>query len=160
MEINLTEDRASFEVSQKGFIEELLRAHGHKGSKSWSMGFREQLLLTPKEEEELLEETPPRQGEVDLAELRQAQRRVVELLWLMSRSRPDLQYVVALTVSRVSKSPKVVNKIGHKLLHLCLFQLPTTVSFLWVVKSQMTRSTCSQTRRLRLQVPGVTAQLQ
>ena len=40
--------------------EELLRAHGHKGSKSWSMGPRDQLLLTPEEEEELLEETPSR----------------------------------------------------------------------------------------------------
>ena len=62
----------------------------------------------------------PREGEVDLAELRQAQRRVGELLWLMSRSRPDLQYVVALMASRVSKKPKVVNQIGHRLLdYLC-----------------------------------------
>ena len=45
MEIHLGEDGASFEVSQKGFIEDLLCAHG---------------LLTPEEEEELLEETPPR----------------------------------------------------------------------------------------------------
>ena len=58
MEIHVGEDGASFEVSQKSFIEELLRAHGHKGSKSWSMGPRDQLLLTPEEEEELLEETP------------------------------------------------------------------------------------------------------
>ena len=84
MEIHVGEDGASFEVSQKGFIEKFLRAHGHKGSKSWSMGPRDQLLLKPEEEEELLEETPPREGEVDLAELRQAQRRVGELLWLMS----------------------------------------------------------------------------
>ena len=116
MEIHVGEDGASFEVSQTGFIEELLRAHGHNGSKSWSMGPRDQLLLTPEEEEELLEETPPREGEVDLAE----QRQVGELLWLMSRSRPDLQYVVALMASRVSKNPKVVNQIGHRLLdYLC-----------------------------------------
>ena len=38
----------------------------------------------------------------------------------MSRSRPDLQYVVALMASRVSKNPKVVNQIGHRLLdYLC-----------------------------------------
>ena len=91
MEIHVGEDGASFEVSQKGFIEELLRAHGHKGSKPWSMGPRDQLLLTPEEEEELLEETP--------------QRRVGELLWLMSRSRPD-QYVVALMASRSVRTPK------------------------------------------------------
>ena len=46
MEIHLGEDGACFEVSQKGFIEKLLRAHGHKGSK----GPRDQLLLTPEEE--------------------------------------------------------------------------------------------------------------
>ena len=45
MEIHLGQDGASFEASQKGFTEELLRAHGHKGSKSWSMGPRDQLLL-------------------------------------------------------------------------------------------------------------------
>ena len=38
----------------------------------------------------------------------------------MSRSTPDLQYVVALMASRVSKNPKVVNQIGHRLLdYLC-----------------------------------------
>ena len=38
----------------------------------------------------------------------------------MSRSRPDLQYVVALMASRVSKNPKIVNHIGHRLLdYLC-----------------------------------------
>ena len=50
MEIHVGEDGASFEVSQKGFIQELLPTHGHKGSKSWSMGPRDQLLLTPEEE--------------------------------------------------------------------------------------------------------------
>ena len=159
MEIHVGEDGASFEVSQKGFIEELFRAHGHKGSKSWSMGPRDQLLLTPEEEEELLEETPPRQGEVDLAELRQAQRRVGELLWLMSRSRPDLQYVVALMASRVSKNPKVVNQIGHRLLDYLCQTANYCLVFGGSEEPEMTRSTCSQTRRLRPQVPGVTAQL-
>ena len=64
-EIHVGEDGASFEVSQKGFIEKLLRAHGHRGSKSRSMGPGDQLLLTPEEEEELLEETPSREGEVN-----------------------------------------------------------------------------------------------
>ena len=34
----------------------------------------------------------------------------------MSRTRPDLQYVVALMASRATKSPEVVNKIGQRLL--------------------------------------------
>ena len=123
MEIHVGEDGASFEVSQKGFIEELLRAHSHKRSKSWSMCPRDPLLLTPEEEEELL--TPPSCAKPKCAG---------ELLWLVSRSRPDLQYVVVLMASRVSKNPKVVNQIGHRLLD-SLCQLPTTVSLLGVVKS-------------------------
>ena len=100
---------------KRGFIEELLRAHDHKGSKSWSMGPRDLLMLTPEEEEELLQDTAPPTGEAEPA-VRQAQRRVGELLWLMSRTRPDLQHVVALMASRATKSPEVVNKIGQRLL--------------------------------------------
>ena len=72
-------------------------------------------MLTPEEEEELLQDTAPLTGEAEPA-VRQAQRRVGELLWLMSRTRPDLQYVVALMASRATKSPEVVNKIGQRLL--------------------------------------------
>ena len=115
MEINLGEDGHSFELSQKGFLEELRRAHDHKGSKSWSMGPRDSLMLTPEEREELLQHTAPLTGEAGAA-VRQAQRRVGELLWLMSRTRPDLQCVVALMAIRATKSPEVVNKIGQRLL--------------------------------------------
>ena len=114
MEIHLGEEGKSFEVSQKGFIKELLRSHEHKGTKSWSMGPRDLLLLTPEEEEELLQDNPA--PLTDEPVLRQAQRRVGELLWLMSRTRPDLQYVVALMASRATRSPEVVNRIGQRLL--------------------------------------------
>ena len=94
-------------------LEELLRPHGHKGCKTWSMGPGDQLLLTPEEEEELLEK------EVDLAETPGPKARG-QALWLMSRSRPDLQYLVALMASWVSKNHKVVNQTGHRLLdYLC-----------------------------------------
>ena len=96
-------------------MEELLRSHDHKGSKSWSMGPRDLFMLTPEEEEELLQDTAPLTSEAEPA-VRQTQCRVGELLWLMSRTRPDLQYVVALMASRATKSPEVVNKIGQRLL--------------------------------------------
>ena len=127
VEINLGEDGQSFELSQKRLIEELPRAHDHKGSKSWSMGPRDLLMLTPEEEEELLQDTAPLTGEAEPA-VRQAQRRVGELLWLMSRTR----YVVALMASRATKSPEVVNKIGQRLQDY-LYQ---TGWFLMGVKSQ------------------------
>ena len=69
-------------------------------------------MLTPEEEEELLQDTALLTGEAEPA-VRQAQRRVGDLLWLMSRTRPDLQYVVALMASRATE---VVFKIGQRLL--------------------------------------------
>ena len=131
MEINLGEDGASFEVSQKGFIEELLRAHGHKGSKSWSMGPRDQLLLTPEENEELPERKKPRPGRVRLT--------------LQSCARPKgawvSSYVVALMASGVSKNPKVVNQIGNSLRDYLCQTANYCLAFGGSGKSQMTGST-------------------
>ena len=71
---------------------------------------------------------------------------------------PDLQYVVALMASRVSNNPKVVNQIGHRLLdYLC--QTANHCLVFGGGEEPDDESTCSQTRRLRPQVPGVAAQL-
>ncbi|CAE7355869.1 RE2, partial [Symbiodinium sp. KB8] len=50
------------------------------------------------------------------ADVKEAQKRVGELMWLMSRTRPDIQYVVALMASKITRSPQMVNKIGQRLL--------------------------------------------
>ena len=50
------------------------------------------------------------------AEVKQAQKRVGELMWLMSRTRPDIQYVTSLMASRITRSPELVNRIGQRLL--------------------------------------------
>ena len=62
MEIQLGEVGHSCDLSQKGFIEELLHAHDHKRGKSWSMGSRDLLMLMPEEEEELLQDIAPLNG--------------------------------------------------------------------------------------------------
>ena len=113
MELHLTHE--GYEVGQKGFVEELLRSHGHSGKLSASQGSRDAWLLTLEEEEALADSTNwPQVGESP--QLREAQRRVGELLWLTSRTRPDLQYATAILASRVSKAPELVNELGNRLL--------------------------------------------
>ncbi|OLP97454.1 Copia protein [Symbiodinium microadriaticum] len=103
------------EIGQEGFVRELLRAHRHSGARSLSQGPKETLILTDEEEQALVNAEP-----IDLtgleADVKEAQKRVGELMWLMSRTRPDIQYVVALMASKITRSPQMVNKIGQRLL--------------------------------------------
>ena len=103
------------EIAQHGFISELLRSYNHKGSRSWSQGSREMMVLTPEEEEAILNSEP-----VNLegreAEVKQAQKRVGELLWLTGRSRPDLQYITSIMSSKITRAPELVNELGDRLL--------------------------------------------
>ena len=52
--------------------------------------------------------------------LKEAQKRVGELMWLTSRTRPDIQYAVSIMASRVTRVPDLVNQLGSRLLdYLC-----------------------------------------
>ena len=48
--------------------------------------------------------------------LKEAQRRVGELMWLTTRTRPDIQYAVSIMASRVTRAPELVNQLGVRLL--------------------------------------------
>ena len=113
MEIHQTPE--GIELGQEGFVRELLRSHKHNGAKSMSQGPKELLILSDEEEQALVNAET-----IDLtgleAEVKEAQRRVGELMWLMSRTRPDLQYIVALMSSKLIKNPQMVNKLGQRLL--------------------------------------------
>ncbi|CAE7943851.1 GIP [Symbiodinium sp. KB8] len=113
MEIHKTEE--GFELGQEGFVRELLRSYKHCGARSTSQGPRELLILSDEEEKALLE-AEPADSEGKENEIKQAQKRVGELMWLMSRTRPDLQYIVALMSSRLLRTPELVNRIGQRLL--------------------------------------------
>ena len=113
MEVHLTQD--GHEVGQRGFVDELLRSHGHCGKLSTSQGSRDAWLLTTDEEEAIMAAANLPQV-AESPQLREAQRRVGELLWLSSRTRPDIQYAVAILASRVSKAPDLVNELGTRLL--------------------------------------------
>ncbi|CAE7301732.1 RE1 [Symbiodinium sp. CCMP2592] len=103
------------EVSQEGFIRELLRAHNHDGGRAKTQGPKETLIMSAEEEASLLDAIP-----IDLKGkekvIKEAQRRVGEMLWLSSRSRPDIQYATAIMSSRITRCPEAVVTIGDRLL--------------------------------------------
>ncbi|OLP91876.1 Copia protein [Symbiodinium microadriaticum] len=107
MEIQQRENY-QFEISQEGYIKELLRNHNMEDA----VGSR---LPCPKE---WLNEG---EGDGDdenysSEELKFAQRVVGEQLWLTMRSRPDLQFPVGFMAARVSRQPARVAQIARKLL--------------------------------------------
>ena len=104
------------ELAQEGFVRELLRSHSHDGSRSMTQGPKETLVMSPEEEEAIINAQP-----VDLSgrehELKEAQRRVGECLWLSGRTRPDIQYITALLSARTTRCPEIVNQVGKRLLN-------------------------------------------
>ena len=113
MELHLVD--GGVEVCQEGFIRELLRSHQHDGARSKTQGPKELMIMSAEEEAMMLEGTPT----VDEAKehlVKDAQRRVGELLWLSSRSRPDIQYATAVMSSRITRCPEAVVTIGQRIL--------------------------------------------
>eukprot|EP00439_Symbiodinium_sp_Y106_P082434 s24_g21.t2 len=103
------------EVSQEGFVRELLRSHQHAGGRAKTQGPKETLIMSVEEEAGMLEAVPvDLKGKEHL--VKEAQRRVGEMLWLSSRSRPDIQYVTSIMSSRITRCPEAVITIGDRLL--------------------------------------------
>ena len=63
MELFLSEN--GFELGQRGFVQELLRSHGHGGRRSRSQGSRDAMMLTVEEEEALIAAKPTQREEGD-----------------------------------------------------------------------------------------------
>eukprot|EP00439_Symbiodinium_sp_Y106_P048300 s3792_g6.t1 len=114
MEFHMVDE--GVELSQEGFVRELLRSHGHDGARSKSQAPKDSMLLTLEEEEAMITAAP-----VDLtgkeSEIKAAQRVVGELLWLTGRTRPDLQYLTALLSSRITRCPEIVNGVAQRVLN-------------------------------------------
>ena len=102
-------------MSQEGFVNEILRAHNHKGGRSQSQGPRETLLLSDEEERAIID-AEPSVLDPKCPEVKEAQRRVGELLWLVGRTRPDLQHTVSIMAARITRCPAMVNRLGERLL--------------------------------------------
>ncbi|CAE7633900.1 GIP [Symbiodinium sp. CCMP2456] len=118
MEIQQRPDFA-FELSQEGYIRELLRSYGMEDALSTKLPCPREWLAGDESEEE----------NYTMTELKQGQKTVGEQLWLMMRCRPDLQFPVAYMASKVSKCPNRVVQIAKRL----LAYLKTTASMKMVI---------------------------
>ncbi|CAE7780259.1 GIP [Symbiodinium sp. CCMP2592] len=107
VDIHLARDSAGtvgFELSQTGYIDELLRAYCLNPSKKTCPLPREWVRELPEAEQYSPEA------------LRKAQRITGELLWITQRTRVDLAFAVSLMSSWCTRSPSMVEKIGMRLL--------------------------------------------
>ena len=100
----------SYSISQAAYIADLLRAHNLHDTHST-------LLPVPREwveaAEAALEEA---EKDIDEDTLRSAQRAVGEALWLATKSRPDILFVVNHMSSLVSKQPSHVLRVSQRVL--------------------------------------------
>ncbi|CAE6961298.1 RE1, partial [Symbiodinium sp. CCMP2456] len=117
MEIHQRPDYA-FELSQEGYIRELLRAYDMEETLSTKLPCPREWLGEDSEEENYT-----------VQELKQGQKAVGEQLWLMMRCRPDLQFPVGYLAAKVSKQPNRVVQIAKRL----LAYLKATVSMKMVI---------------------------
>ena len=69
---------------------------------------RDSSMPCPKEIEEVIEE------DIQESQVREAQRIVGELLWLVTRTRPDVAYITSRLAQMVLKSPRMVVKLSDQ----------------------------------------------
>ncbi|CAE7296203.1 GIP, partial [Symbiodinium sp. KB8] len=99
--------KSGYRMCQLGYIKELLRHHGL----SEGPGAR-----TPCPREWLLGDGEIEQKAYDERSLRKAQQMTGELLWLSTKSRPDLMHSVASMSSLCLRDPILVERIGSRVL--------------------------------------------
>ena len=97
----------AYEVHQKGYILDLLRAHDMHEAPGTQL---------PCPKEWISDDLSPQPEDFSEAELRFGQRMVGEQLWLTMRCRPDLQFVVCHMAQWVSKHPRRVARIAKRVL--------------------------------------------
>lgn len=90
-------------ISQASYIQQLLKNEAEE-VKRRKIPVSRELVAKMSEDEE----------EVGVTEVRAAQKVVGELLWVVTRSRPDLMFVVSKMGARVTKSPRMVVKLVIK----------------------------------------------
>ena len=101
---------SSFSISQTAHILDLLRAHNMQDAHST-------LLPVPREWGEAVENDPDAlESDFGESTLRIAQKAVGEALWLATKSRPDILFVVNHMATYVSRQPSHVIRVGQRLL--------------------------------------------
>ena len=97
----------AFEIHQKGYILDLLRAHDMQDTPG---------TLLPCPKEWVADDIAGEPEDFDESELRFSQRLVGEQLWLTMRCRPDIQFVVGHMAQWVAKHPRRVARIAKRVL--------------------------------------------
>ena len=97
--------RHGFAVSQRSYIQELLRVH--------SVDER-RLDVVPVNRELALFEAQPEESSFTQQELRFAQQCAGEILWVSQRSRPDLGFTASLLSSLTTRAPRRVAEVAAK----------------------------------------------
>lgn len=99
------EERGCFDwrISQASYVQQLLKNEKEE-VKERRIPVSRELVAKMSEDEE----------GVTSSEVKAAQKLVGELLWVVTRSRPDLMYVVSKMGSRVTKSPRMVLRAGEQ----------------------------------------------
>ena len=99
----------SFHVSQGSYVGELLKSYPMEASRPSQVPATKDTMPSPEDqdEEEMYEQENPDPGQV-----KQAQRMAGELLWLVTRTRPDIGYATAHVCATALKSPTAAIRLG------------------------------------------------
>ena len=98
-----------YTIGQGAYVQDLLRGHDMESVTPTA-------LPVPREWVEEAENDDSVESDIEEATLKQAQRVVGEMLWLSTRTRPDLSFVVGHAASLVAKRPRYVTRLGQRLM--------------------------------------------
>ena len=101
------EDNGSLSISQGAYVQELLRSHGVENP---------HCCKVPLSREHAVLEVPEEEAGANLQDIRDAQQRTGEILWLSQRSRPDLAYLSSIMASLSTRSPRRAIQLGQRAL--------------------------------------------
>ena len=99
----------SFHVSQGSYVGELLKSYPAEASRPSQVPATKDTMPL---QEDLDEEEGDEQGDPDPGQVKQAQRIAGELLWLVTRTRPDIGYATAHVCGAALKSPAAALRLG------------------------------------------------
>ena len=105
--IEISRCTQGYALSQKSYIEELIRLHSLPGTRKDVIPISKDLAVFAVEEGE---------GEYSEGELRVAQQWAGELLWVSQRTRPDIAFAASLVGSLATRAPRRAAQVAEKVL--------------------------------------------
>ncbi|CAE7529331.1 GIP, partial [Symbiodinium necroappetens] len=99
----------TFHVSQGSYVGELLKSYPAEASRPSQVPATKDTMPL---QDDLDEEEGNEQGDPDPGQVKQAQRIAGELLWLVTRTRPDIGYATAHVCGAALKSPAAALRLG------------------------------------------------